>query len=42
MTVSVITNCKKSSSTFRVVLDVAIAFTQSGEQVVKDVKERIS
>jgi hypothetical protein len=33
---------KKSDSTFRVVVDAAIAFTQSGEPFTKDVKERIS
>ncbi|MEH2150554.1 hypothetical protein [Nostoc sp.] len=34
-----ITNSRKSGSTFRVVLDAAIAFTQSGEPFIK---ERIS
>ncbi|MEH2258889.1 hypothetical protein [Nostoc sp.] len=39
MTIVDIANNKKSGSTFRVVLDAAIAFTQSGEPFVK---ERIS
>ncbi|MCC5616784.1 hypothetical protein LC605_17225 [Nostoc sp. CHAB 5836] len=37
-----ITNSRKSGSTFRVVLDAAIAFTQSGEPLSKgeSVQER--